>query len=99
VVEDRPIKVSSIVIIGVVSALILLVIVIGLQAWYYYEENLEQTRKTGNVVMWDLANLRLEQQEKINSYRWVDQNTQVATIPIDRAIELSATRLSAGGKP
>ena len=95
-VQEPGIKVGSVVMVGVVSALLLLTIVIGLQAWYYYEYDLEQTRKNSGAVVWDLANLRLDQQENINRYGWVDKNTGKVAIPIDRAMALTAERASGG---
>ncbi|MBO0911681.1 MAG: hypothetical protein J2P13_07790 [Acidobacteria bacterium] len=40
----------------------------------------------------ELAGFRYKEEEKLNSYGWVDEKTGVAHIPIDRAIELTAQR-------
>jgi hypothetical protein len=40
----------------------------------------------------DLETLRAEEQTKLHTYHWVDKNSGVVGIPIDRAIELVAER-------
>ncbi len=77
-----------------VSVLLVFVIIVGVQAWFYHQEDTEFERKATGEVNVTLADLRLEQQENINRYRWVDRDSGMVTIPIDRAIELAAERLS-----
>lgn len=40
----------------------------------------------------ELAPIRYQEEQTLNSYGWVDQNAGVARIPIDRAMELVAQR-------
>jgi mono/diheme cytochrome c family protein len=53
----------------------------------------------------DLAKLRAAEQQRLNSYGWIDQQAGVARIPIDRAMALiaqrglPATSGGAGGQP
>lgn len=50
------------------------------------EPRLEDNERT------ELNNFRYVEEEKLNSYGWVDQNAGVAHIPIERAMELVAQR-------
>ena len=40
----------------------------------------------------DLAQLRHEEDQKLGSYKWIDQSQGIVQIPIDRAIDLLAKR-------
>ena len=46
-----------------------------------------------------LGRRMLEQQEKINSYHWVNREAEVRAIPIDRAMELVAQEMAAHRGP
>ena len=50
------------------------------------EPRLEDNERT------ELAPFRYDEEQKLNSYGWVDQNAGVAHIPIDKAMELIAQR-------
>src|SRR5947207_15393922 len=50
------------------------------------EPRLEDNERT------ELAPLRYQEEQKLNSYGWVDQNAGVARIPITKAMELIAQR-------
>ena len=93
-VEKEYVNIPTLVAIGSVSTVLLIVVVFALQAWVYYEQHNEQVRKEANNPNWVLREVKLKQQEKINSYRWVDQQKQIASIPIDQAIKLTAQSLN-----
>ena len=93
-VEKEYVDIPTLVAIGSVSTVLLIVGVFALQAWFYYEQHNEQVRKEANNPNWVLREVKLKQQEKINSYRWVDQQKQIASIPIDQAIKLTAQSLN-----
>jgi len=40
----------------------------------------------------EIYNFRLQEEQKLHSYGWVDQNAGIVRIPIDRAMELIAQR-------
>jgi hypothetical protein len=86
--EEQNVNTSIIVTIGVVSATIVLVIIIALQAWFYEAYDEESARKADQEINWKLTDLRLEHQENITTYRWIDQQAGSVRIPVDRAIEL-----------
>jgi hypothetical protein len=76
------------VLVGIISAIMLFVVVVLLQALFYRVERSEALRKVEAVVPEELARLRVQQLDQLNSYRWVDQTAGVAAIPIDQAIRL-----------
>ncbi|MFG0249131.1 MAG: hypothetical protein ACF8OB_09620 [Phycisphaeraceae bacterium JB051] len=93
-VEKEYVDIPTLVAIGSVSTVLLVVVVFALQAWFYYEQHNEQVLKEANNPNWVLREVKLKQQEKINSYRWINQQKQIASIPIDDAIKLTAQSLN-----
>ena len=88
-VSEDP-KSSPLAVIGVISAVLLIVIIVWLQAIFYRYEDAELRRKLYDQVPEELARLRAEQQEALYSYRWIDEKRGVVSIPIDRAMDLIA---------
>jgi hypothetical protein len=74
--------------IGAVSGFLLIVLAIGLQAWFASEEEAELTTKSASAVNYQLADLRNQQQSNLTTYRWVDRDKQIVAIPIDEAEKL-----------
>jgi len=71
--------------VGIVSGLLLLVVVVGMQAWFYAAERDEIPRKWERARNPWLDNLRREQTRNLTTRRWVDVEKQIVTMPIDRA--------------
>jgi cytochrome c2 len=71
--------------VGIVSGLLLLVAIVGLQAWFYAAERDEIARKWEQAGNPWLDNLRREQRRNLTARRWVDVEKQIVTMPIDRA--------------
>ncbi|MBD3162107.1 MAG: hypothetical protein GF346_07345 [Candidatus Eisenbacteria bacterium] len=78
---------------GVVGAILIFVLVVALQAFFYAAEQSETRSKTYGRQPEELAGLRAEQQEKLTTYRWIDEKNGVAAIPIERAMEILAREL------
>lgn len=74
--------------IGIVSAIVLFVVVVLLQALFYRAEQVENVRKVVAVAPQELSQLRAEQLELLHSYKVVDQQKGVVAIPIDLAMKL-----------
>ena len=74
--------------IGAVSALLAIVVVVGLQSWFMYEEQAEKDQNYAGAVNHQLVDLRKEQQSNITGYRWIDRDKKVAAVPIDEAMKL-----------
>ena len=79
---------------GIVGAILVFVVIVGMQATFYYVEQAELYDKVYSQPPEELTRLRATQQERLNSYRWIDEQNRVAAIPIDRATELVVEELS-----
>ena len=86
------------VLVGIVGAVLLFVLVVLLQAFFYHAERDEVARKVVAVAPEELSALRAQQLETLHSYRWVDEKTGVVAIPIERAIELLVQESATGGE-
>lgn len=75
------------VVVVAVFAFALVACVFLLQAYFYHSEDRETALKVVAVAPEELAQTRAQQQEQLNSYRWIDQKAQVAGIPIDHAMD------------
>lgn len=78
------------------SAIVVAAAVIGTQAWFYHQIELERLSKSLGQKNQALMNLRFEQLQRISTYRWVDPQRGLAAIPIDKAIELTAQAYQRG---
>jgi hypothetical protein len=85
--ERNDINVSSIVVIGLVSVILLVVIVVGTQAYFYNAQDQEVFRKDVSQPSWQLNNLLLQQQAELGGYKMVDRDKGVVAIPIDVAMK------------
>jgi hypothetical protein len=81
---------SSTLVAALVGAILVFVIIVALQAFFYRAEEAERTTKIYAVAPEDLAKLRATQREQLSTYRWVDRDRRIVAIPIDRAMELTA---------
>ena len=73
---------------GVVGAILLVICVVLLQAYFHASEKQEALRKVVAVVPEELAQARADQLGVLNSYRWIDEKAGVVGIPIERAMAL-----------
>lgn len=74
--------------IGAISGLVVIVLVIGIQAWFMSEEQSEAQLKFGQAVHMQLVQTREKETANINSYRWIDKDKQVAAIPVEQAMKV-----------
>ena len=81
--------------VGIVFAILLFVVVVLLQAFFYRAEQQENVRKVVAVAPEQLSQLRAQQQELLHSYKLVDPGKGVVAIPIDLAMTLV---VSEGGR-
>ena len=79
---------------GVVSAVCTFVAIIALQA-LFLSLNERQQRKVAQNAIDTSESLVAEQQAKLNQYGWIDRANDVVSIPIDRAIAVTAAELTA----
>ena len=81
--------------IAVVSVVLVFVIIVALQAWFYHIEQAEILRKQSGQSAPELLRLRAEQLEHLNNYRWADRKNNTVAIPIERAMQLVVDELAA----
>ncbi|MEX2388860.1 MAG: hypothetical protein WD534_13360, partial [Phycisphaeraceae bacterium] len=72
----QDVNVPLILTIGVISSLLLIVIVIGIQAWFHFEAYHERARKVYTTQDRELVELQTTQRQHLSSYRWVDEEQQ-----------------------
>src|SRR3990172_9852623 len=82
------------IVVGFVGAILTVAIIIGLQALFYSVEQEENVEKVYSQSAEELAHLRAEQLELLNSYRWIDREKGVVGIPIDRAMEMTVQEIN-----
>jgi hypothetical protein len=76
--------------IGAVSGFLLLVMTIGLQAWFLREVQVEVTQKWDNTPIQPLTDQRQAQQTNLSTYRWINRDKNRVAIPIDEAMKVIA---------
>jgi hypothetical protein len=74
--------------IGAVSGFLVIVVAIGLQAWFMNEEKREMDEKYANAQNPELVEMRKDQHAKISTYRWIDKDKKIAAIPVDDAMTM-----------
>ena len=94
--DDPDVPASAIV--GILGAVLLFVIIVGLQALFYSMEREELARKVLEDPYEPLRQLDAGQLERLNSYGWVDQQAGTAHIPIERAMELVVEEAQSDGR-
>jgi hypothetical protein len=77
-----------ILVIGAVSGFLVIVIVIGLQAWFLNEEQQELSQVYSGAVNHQLRDLRIEQNRNVSTYRWIDRDKQIVAVPVDEAMKM-----------
>ncbi len=89
---------ATILVVGLVGFILVFVIVVGLQAMYYHAEDEQNATKVISQAPEELSRLRAEQQELLNTYRWIDPKSGIVGIPIDRAMELVVRESNGKGR-
>ena len=84
---------------GVASALLLMLAVgIVLQGWAARWIEVEEQRKVIDRTYPELEAYRLEQEEALVGYHWIDQETGQVHLPIERAMEVVAQEYAEAAK-
>lgn len=86
--DDPDVPASAVV--GILGAILLFVIIVGLQALFYRMEESELERKVYDQPYQELQQLDADQLELLNSYGWVNEAEGVVRIPIERAMDVIA---------
>ncbi len=88
---------STTILVGLVGAILVFVIIVGLQTLFYRAEYAETVSKVYRRDPQELSRLRADQIEQLHGYRWIDREKGVVAVPIEIALEL-VVRESAGEK-
>ena len=73
---------------GVFSCIVTFVLILAIQVGYYRVANEETERKVISAVYADSESVLAAQDAKLVRYGWLNRDTGVVAIPIDRAMEL-----------
>ena len=94
-VERDDINVALLAIVGTLLAVAVVLAVLLLQTWFYGGKSTLTTLQAvpSTDPQTGLGRARLEQQDKISRYQWLNRETQQVAIPIERAMELVAREL------
>jgi hypothetical protein len=84
----QEVNVPFVLTVGFISAILLIVAVIGTQAWFYSEEQNEIDRKNREYPNTELLTLKAGQTEHLTKYRWIDQKKGIVAIPIEAAMKI-----------
>ena len=83
---------------AILGAILLFVLIVALQAFYYHMQDKEDYRKQVVPAPEEISRLRAEQLEQLNGYRYVDAQKGIVAIPIDRAIKLTVRDMNASSE-
>lgn len=83
--------------IGILGAVLLFVLTVGLQAWIQGYQEGEHYRKVVEPPDQQLSELDSKQLQDINTYRVIDPKKGIYAIPIDRAMDLVVEDLATTG--
>lgn len=86
--DDPNVQKSAVV--GIISAIVLFVVIVGLQALFYSMQHDELEAKVYRQSSEELRAVRAQQLEQLNSYGYVDPAAGAVHIPIERAMQLIA---------
>jgi hypothetical protein len=91
--EDDP-RPTATIVAGVVGVVATVLIILGLEALHYRTEVVLAEESFTDEPS-PLGRLVDEQREMLRSYRWVDRERGIVSIPIERAMELVAAESTA----
>jgi hypothetical protein len=76
------------VVIGIIGAILTFALIVALQVLFHRVQDSEEEKKVYSQVSEQLAQIKSQQLENLNSYRWLDRKAGRVEIPIDRAMQL-----------
>lgn len=83
----QEVNIPLIVTIGIVSAILLIVVILGMEAWFKSEEQAQFEIEAAANPNQTLERLRDDQLSNINAYHWVNRDKGLVTIPIADAMK------------
>jgi len=99
-IEPDDVGVGLLTVLGAFVAVVVLLIVVLLQAWFYNWKVEVLARQPSAWPEEKMpASIAEKQLQRIETYGWADRKTQARAIPISRAMELVARDLAAESAP
>lgn len=93
------VRAAPMVIVGIVGAILLFAVIVGLSALFLSVQQSEEEKKAQSQGPGELRRLRAEQIQSLSEYRWVDAENGIVAVPIDRAMDLVVREArQAGGR-
>ena len=86
--EKDEFRITPIVLVGVVSAILLFVLTVGMSALLLDRQASEVERKSGSTAPELLNRNRNREMSLLHDYRLIDEKKGIVRIPIERAMEL-----------
>lgn len=91
--EPRALLIASI---GIASILGLTAMILGVQAYFDHLHEQQMYEKVLVPVSQDLKNLHTQEDEELNTYKYIDRGKGIVQIPITRAMQLIEQEAAAG---
>lgn len=92
--EQEELDTSVVAVVGLIGAVVVFAIIVLLTVVFHHVEARQQYEKDIRQSYAQVSKLTADQQGRLASYGWVNQQKGVAHIPIDRAKELVVAELS-----
>jgi hypothetical protein len=84
----QEVNVPLIVTIGFVSGIVVVVLILGTEAWYRAEADNELAAKALQYPNTQLVEMRTQQKNNISGYRWTSPDRNAITIPVEDAMKI-----------
>jgi hypothetical protein len=95
-IEPDDVGVGLLTVLFTFVAVVVLLVVVLLQAWFYNWQGDLLAQRTGPIdLQQSPAAIAQKQLQRIKTYGWADRKTQARAIPISRAMELVAADMAA----
>ena len=91
--EPRALLIASI---GIASILGLTAMILGVQAYFDHMHEQQMYEKVLVPVSQDLKNLHSQEDQELNTYKYIDRGKGIVQIPITRAMQLIEQEAAAG---
>jgi len=85
------VNIPVIVVISIIGSLMVMVLVVGVQAWFLWEVNREIAVKWENTKQEPYTGMKKAQMAMVSgdtAYRWVDQNAGMAAMPVQAGMQI-----------
>jgi hypothetical protein len=91
---EEDLNTSAIALVGFLGAILVFAVIVILMIVFYQVEARQQYEKDVSQAYGQVSQLAADQQGRLASYGWVDQEKKIARIPVKRAMGLVVAELS-----